>query len=195
METALADLLFGWAALLSAAATLATLITGIAFFAVSERFGKLNDTASVFQMLLMLPVAVALYVVTQPSRPGLALLALGVGSAAMVIAAVLQGLLVVGLVGFEQTIGVVLSAGGAIGLWLIVANALTLTAGVLPLGLAAFGIAAGVGYVLTGIGFRRGGQEDPLFYVGSLLAAVGYVVWAAWLGRLLQVGGLATGTP
>ena len=147
METALVDLMFGWAALLSAVATLATLITGIAFFAVSERFGKLNDTVSVFQMLLMLPVAVALYVLTQPSRPGLALLALGVGSIGMLIAAVLQGLLVVGVVSFEQTIGVVLSAGGAIGLWLVLANAMTLTAGVLPLSLAAFGIAAGVGYL------------------------------------------------
>ena len=39
------DLVFGWAALLSAVATIGTLITGILFFAVNERLGKINPVA------------------------------------------------------------------------------------------------------------------------------------------------------
>ena len=105
MEATQLDLIFGWAALLSAVATIGTLITGILFFAVNERFGKLNDIVSVFQVVLMLPVAAAVYLLVRPDNRGLALLALAVGSIGMIIVAVLQALLVVGMVRFEQTIG------------------------------------------------------------------------------------------
>ena len=54
-------------------------------------------------------------------------------------------------------------------------------------------IAAGAGYLLTALGFHRGGQQHPLFYAGSLLMVVGYSVWAIWLGLLLLTGALATG--
>jgi hypothetical protein len=187
-------LIFGWAAFLSALATLGTLMTGILFFAVSEAYGKANDAVSVFQVVLMLPVAVATYALTCPDHSALALLALGVGSIGMIIVAVLQTLLVLGVVGFRQTIGPVLSAGVAIGLWLVFANVLALTGGVLPCGLAVFGIAAGVGYLLSAVGFRAGGQQHPLFYAGSFLIVAGYVVWATWLGCLLQAGALRIAT-
>jgi len=193
VEATRLDLVFGWAALLSAVATVGTLITGILFFAVNQAFGKVNDTFSVFQVVLMLPVAVAVYLVTSPDYGWLALLALAVGSIGMIVVAVLQALLVAGYVGFEQTIAQVLAAGAAIGLWLIAANALALAAGALSWGLVAFGIAAGAGYLLTALGFYRGRQQHPLFYAGSLLMVVGYSVWAVWLGLLLLTGRLATG--
>jgi hypothetical protein len=63
MQIAPLSLLFGRTAYLSAAATFATLVTGILFFAVDERFGKVNDAASVFQMLFKLPTAVGLFLV------------------------------------------------------------------------------------------------------------------------------------
>lgn len=193
MEATQLDLIYGWAALLSAAATLGTAITGILFFAVNEAFGKINDAFSVVQVILMLPVAVALYLLARPQTGWLALLALIVGCAGMIVVAVLQALLVAGQVRFEQTIAQVLAAGAVIGLWLVGANALALAAGALSWGLAAFGIAAGVGYVLAALGFRRGRQQDPLFYAGSLFMVVGYSVWAVWLGMLLITGTLATG--
>jgi hypothetical protein len=193
MEATLLDLLFGWAALLSAVATLGTAVTGILFFAVNQAFGKVNDIFSVFQVVLMLPVAVAIYTLTRPGYGWLALLALAVGCIGMTVVAVLQTLLVAGRVGFEQTIAQVLAAGAAIGLWLVVANALALAGGVLPWGLGACGIAAGASYLLAAVGFYRGRQEHPLFYAGSLLMVVGYSVWAIWLGRLLLTGALATG--
>ena len=193
MEATQLDLVFGWAALLSAVATMGTSFTGILFFAVNEAFGKVNDIFGVFQVVLMLPVAVAVYLLTSPGYGWLALLALAVGCIGMIVVAVLQTLLVVGRVGFEQTIGATLAAGAAIGLWLIVANALALAGGALPWGLGAFGLAAGAGYLLTALGFYRGRQQHPLFYAGSLLMVVGYSVWATWMGLLLLTGALGTG--
>ena len=193
MEVTQPDLIFGWAALLSAVATLGTAVTGILFFAVNQVFGKVNDAFSVLQVLLMPPVAVALYLLAGPDPGCSALLALAVGCMGMLSVAVLQAQLVAGKVEFEQSISRVLTAGAAIGLWLILANALALAAGALSWGLAAFGFVAGVGYLLTALGFYRGRQEHPLFYVGSLLMVVGYSVWAIWLGLLLLTGALATG--
>jgi hypothetical protein len=193
VEATLLDLIFGWAALLSAVATLGTAVTGILFFAVNQAFGKVNDIFSVFQVVLMLPVAVALYLLTRQGYGWLALLALAVGCISMIVVAVLQTLLVAGRVGFEQTIAQGLAAGAVIGLWLVVANALALAAGALPWGLVAFGFAAGAGYLLTALGFHRGRQQHPLFYAGSLLMVVGYSVWAVWLGLLLLTGALTTG--
>jgi hypothetical protein len=193
MEPTLLDLIFGWSALLSAIATLGTAVTGILFFAVNQAFGKLNDTVSVFQVVFMLPVAVALYLLTRQEIGRSALLVLLVGCASMIVVAVLQALLVAGRVRFEQTIAQVLAAGAAIGLWLILANALALAGGALTWGLVAFGFAAGAGYLLTALGFYRGQQQHPLFYAGSLLMVVGYSVWAIWLGLLLLTGALSTG--
>ncbi len=187
------DLVFGWAALLSAVATMGTAITGILFFAVDEAFGKVNDLFSVVQVVLMLPVAVALYLLAGPEPGWVALLALAAGCMGMLSVAVLQALLVAGKVRFEQTIARVLAGGAAIGFWLILGNALALAGGTLSWGLAAFGFGAGVGYLLTALGFHRGQQEHPLFYAGSLLMVVGYSAWAIWLGLLLLSRTLVTG--
>ena len=182
--------IIGWAAIVSAAATLGTLITGILFFAVNEKFGKANDILSVVQVVFMLPVAMAMYRLTRSGSRVLALTALAVGSIGMIIVAVLQILLVLRAVSFKLTIGAVLAAGAVIGIWLILANALALQAGPLPWGLIVFGVAGGVGYLLSAVGFYLGEQQHPLFYSGSALLVVGYVVWATWLGRLLQTSGV-----
>jgi hypothetical protein len=191
MDPSQLDVLFGWAAILSAAATLLTLITGILFFSAGGLFGPINDAVSVIQMLLMLPIAAALYLLTRHDATALALLAAAIGIAGMLIAAVLQALLVLRIVEYEQTAAATLSAGGAVGIWLVVANLLAVAAGALPVGLALTGVVAGAGYVLLVIGFRRGGQGHPLFYAGSGLAVMGYTVWGAWLGFLFLSGGLA----
>jgi hypothetical protein len=185
------DLLFGWTLYLSAVATIATAITAILFFTLGERFGKLNDAVSVLQMLLMLPVSAGLFLLIRHGGAELALLATVVGATGMLIAAVLQALLVINVVRYEQTIAAVLTAGGAIGLWLLLANILALTVAALPSGLAISGIAVGVGYILVALGFRIGGQEHPLSYTGAVLVIVGYSVWAIWLGWLFTSGSQA----
>ena len=57
MSTTQLGLVLGWSALLRAAATIATMVTALLFFAVGERYGKVNDALSVVQMVFMLPVA------------------------------------------------------------------------------------------------------------------------------------------
>jgi uncharacterized membrane protein len=82
MQLAPLSLPFGRSAYLSAAVTFATLITGILFFAVDERFGKVNDAASVLQILFMLPIAVGLFLVLRAHGAG-SLIAVVIGIAAM----------------------------------------------------------------------------------------------------------------
>ena len=48
--------IYGWAAYLSAAATILTFVTGILFFGVDKRFGNINDLFSVILVLLMIPL-------------------------------------------------------------------------------------------------------------------------------------------
>ena len=83
-------------------------------------------------MLLMLPVALALLLLRPANATGLALLATAVGSIGMIAAGVLQDLFVFGVVEYQQTITAVLSAGGLIGVWLILTNALALSGEILP---------------------------------------------------------------
>ena len=109
----------------------------------------------------------------------------------MLVAAVLQALLVFNVVRYEQTIAAVLAAGGAIGLWLLLANILALAVAAMPGGLAVSGIVVGVGYLLVALGFRIGGQDHPLSYAGAILVTVGYSVWSVWLGWLFTSGRLA----
>ena len=116
------DTFLAAAAYVSAITTMLTAVTAFLFFAINERYGKLNDAASVFQMVAMLPVAAALFMLMPGNGRGLALLAAGIGGVGMLVAAILQAMLVVGSVRFEQTFNTVLTTGGAIGLWLMVSN-------------------------------------------------------------------------
>jgi len=181
----------GWAAYLSAAATLVTFVTGILFFTVGQPFGTIQDAASALQVLLMLPIALVLYSLFRSRAPALSLLATVVGIAGILVAGGLQVLLVFRLVRFESTIRTGLTAGGAIGVWLVVTGALSLASGTVPSGLAWSGIVAGGGYVLLVIGFWLGGQRHPLFWGGSLAVVIGYAVWAVWLGHAALTGTLA----
>ncbi|MEJ2108226.1 MAG: hypothetical protein P8X48_13015 [Acidiferrobacteraceae bacterium] len=190
MNPANLDLLFGWTLYLSAAATLATAVTAILFFTLGGRFGKINDAVSVLQMLLMLPVSVGLFLLIRHGGARLALLAAVVGAVGMLVAAMLQTLLVLDVVKYEQTITAVLTAGGAIGLWLLLANILAFSIDAFPSGLAISGIVVGAGYILVALGFRIGGQEHPLSYAGAVLVIVGYSVWSIWLGWLFASGRL-----
>ena len=98
------NILVGWAAILSAVATLLTLITGYLFFSTGGMFGPVSDPASAFRMLLMLPIAGALYLLTSQATAALALVATAIGVAGMLITAVLQALLVFRAIEYEQTL-------------------------------------------------------------------------------------------
>jgi hypothetical protein len=108
----------------------------------------------------------------------------------MLVFALLQSLLVVGQVRFEQTLAAVMTLGGILGLWLLLNGMLALMGKTLPRGLAWLSIGFGLSYIMGAIGYWLGGYEHPILWVG---VAAGYLVapvWAFWLGRLLLRGHL-----
>jgi hypothetical protein len=175
---------FSWCAYLSAAATLLTFITGVLFFTVGGAFGVMNDISSVFQVLLMVPLTVAVVQLSPAGYWAPATAAAVVGIGGMLVTAVGQTLLVLRRIDFQTSLRFT-PGGAAIGIWLIAISLLALAGGYLPQGLIWIGIAAGVGYAATVVGFLIGGQKHPLFYAGGLVMAIGYPIWAIWLGQLL----------
>ena len=183
--------IFGWTAYANGILTVANMVTLALMFGVSMSWGRVNDAISVVWLLSFLPLALLLAQVNQ-SVMGRAV-AVGtaiVGMVAMLVFALLQSLLVVGQVRFEQTFPAVATLGGVLGLWLLLNGLLALLGKTLPGGLAWLSIGFGLCYILGAIGYWLGGYEQPILWIG---VAVGYLVgpvWAFWLGRLLLNGRL-----
>jgi hypothetical protein len=175
----------GWAAFVSAAAAIVTVISSIVFFAAGEPFGTLSDVSSVLQVVLMIPIALILHVVLRLQSQTWSLSALIIGIGGMLIAATFQSLLVADVLTYEQVSRVTLTAGAALGLWLLMVNGLALGNGMLPRTLAWIGMFAGAGYEILVAGFWIGGQQSIVFYIGALGVVIGYPVWAVWLGTVL----------
>jgi hypothetical protein len=187
MSAKLFPLVISWSANLSAIATILTFITGILFFTVGGIFGKINDISSVFQVLFMIPLALALYRLLSPSASTLSLMATLLGIGGMLIAAYGQSLLVFGEIGFEGS-KKYFPAGAAIGIWLVVTCAFALSHNLFPAGLAWAGILAGPSYILIVFAFLIKGQQNIVFYIGGLILGISYPIWAIWLGRLIGTG-------
>ncbi len=123
-------------------------------------FGWINDVSAVVAALLMLPLVVAVHVLLRPHAPVMSGLATVIGFGANVAIMILQSLLVLGALTFQEEVGPVLIAFLFLVVWLVLTGYLGSSSGALPHGL------------------RMG-----------LLAVtyVGYPIWAFWLGRhLLQ---------
>ncbi|KPJ87242.1 MAG: hypothetical protein AMJ53_18435 [Gammaproteobacteria bacterium SG8_11] len=189
MNTNLLVLVTSWSAYLSAAATILTFVTGILFFTVGGAFGKINDISSVFQVLFMIPLALVLYRLLPDNTRMWGLIAALIGIAGMLVAAYGQSLLVFGKIDFEGSMRY-FPAGAAIGIWLIVTGAFTLSHNLFPNGLAWTGILAGVSYIVIVLAFLIKGQQNMVFYIGGLVLGISYPVWAIWLGRLIGTGTL-----
>jgi hypothetical protein len=158
-------LVAGWCAYLSGVVS----IVGIVFLVIMyigfftndlglQRFGPLNDVCIIIQYLLALPVALALHQLLKSRAPNLSRTALLIGIAGMIGVMVLQGLLVAGVVTFEEQVGAVMVALLVVGAWLVITGYLGRSTGKLPRGLRMSILAA--------------------FYLG-------YPIWAFWLGRKL----------
>jgi hypothetical protein len=175
----------GWSAYLSVAATLIGFFFLIFFFTIGQPFGTLNDAASVLQVLFMIPVAIAFHRLLRAKASKASLAAATIGIGAMLVIAVLQALVVVNAALYPQIGNTVLTAGGGLGVWLLLANTLSRQQSIFPGRLTGLGLIAGAGYVVLVIGFWVGGQENILFIVGSLAVVIVYPIWAIWLGRIL----------
>jgi len=175
-------IIYGWSAILSAAATMLTFNTGILFFTGAKWIGKTNDLFSVFQVLLMIPLIFFFNQLITPPSTSTRIISSLFGLGGILVSAYGQIRLLLNQIDFEQSQRY-FPAGGAIGFWLIMVNRSLIGARALPTVLVWIGIAAGLGYLLIMGGFIKGGQKDPLFYGGSLLLGIGYPVWGFWLGK------------
>jgi hypothetical protein len=179
----------GYFAYLSAGATGITFLTGIMFFSIGKPFGKINDISSVLQVVSMIPLT-ALFASALPSQPlFLGWIAALLGAAGMLVSAVGQSLLVLGVIDFQES-KKFFPAGGAIGLWLILVCLIGSGSGQLEGFTFWPGLLAGAGYLATVISFLAGGQDHPVFYLGGSLLGISYPIWAVALGRILTIGGL-----
>ena len=148
---------------LSAYASGVVSIVGIVFLLLSwivgGPFGRLNDNAVIIQYLLALPMPLALQQFMQDRAPALSKITMLIGIVAICAVVVLQLLLVVGALSFEQEVGLVLIALLVFGVWI----------------------------VITGYFLGRSIGKLPRSLLISVLAALyfGYPIWAIWLARLL----------
>lgn len=157
--------LAGWCAIASGIVS----VTGIVFLAVMyigfftdnlafQRFGTLNDICIIIQYLLALPITLVLHQRLKAQAPILSRAAMWIGIAGMIAVAVLQWLLVSGVLTFEEQVGLVIVALLIVGVWLLITGYLGRSTGKLPSSLLLSVLA--------------------LFYLG-------YPVWAFWVGRNL----------
>lgn len=206
----------GYAAILSGIAAIFALVTLIMFFSLESAsagegstrpriWGPLSDIFPIIQMALLLVVARALHAIQQPAAQRLSLFGTVIGVAGMLGVVVLQTLLRLQLISFEQEVGLVVFATGLVGVWLLIANYLCRRGRTLPSRLAMLGMAVGVAFMLEpvilfiagGAGWRAAVSNVLLLAVGVivfLLAYMGFPVWAFGLGRVFLAKSASMGS-
>ncbi|MEO5884846.1 MAG: hypothetical protein ABIQ58_04955, partial [Candidatus Limnocylindrales bacterium] len=147
----------GLSAWLAAAMTVVGAITLVQFFRQGGRWGTWNDASSVVLMLAMIPVALVLTIFALEVVTTTALVIGAIGILAMLGLAVLQALLVLGRVSYEQTKLPVLALGAVVGVWYLL-TAISTGSTELPDGLRVAAAVSGAGFIAVGIGFAIGGQ-------------------------------------
>jgi hypothetical protein len=128
---------------------------------------------------------VALYLLNRSANAPISLAASLLGIAAALVFSVLQILLVIGQVRFEQSFTAVLVMTALVGIFVMIHALLARTGGSLPSGLTWVMIVYGAASVIGAVGFHIGGEQHPLAMIGLLLNAVSGLVWIIWFGRLL----------
>jgi len=146
-----------------AAAGIAFLIAMFASFATGAKsagmaFGWINDVLVMLSYLLTAPAVLALRPLLRPQAPILSAVLAVVGLVSIGATVLLQWLLVIGTLTFEQEIGPVSIVYLGLAVWFVLTGYLGRTSGILPHGV------------------RMG-------LVGATY--VGYPIWAFWLGRRL----------
>jgi len=186
--------LAGWMAYANAVLSIAGFVTLVGFFIIGGILGPVNDAISVLWALTFVPLLLLLYQLNRPVNQPLSLAANFAGIAAALGFALLQSLLVLGIVRFEQTFMAVVVLGALIGLAVLMGGLMARGGQTLPSGLTWMFIAYGLGYALSAVGIWLGGQEHPLAASGYLIGAIAGPIWAIWLGRLLLNGARVTAT-
>jgi hypothetical protein len=187
------EVLAGWSALVAAVATVFGAIALVLFFSRGQPWGTINDAASVVLMLALIPVALLIAVLESENRTTGALAGAGLGIIAMVVAAGLQALLVVGRVTYEQTKGWVLLSGAVVGVWYLLVAFLADGSAIEGL-LGTLAVASGIGFIAIGYGFAVGDERHPLSALGGVVLLVASTAFLAILGGRLVTGDLVAPT-
>ncbi len=159
-------------------------------------WGTLSDIAAPLTMLPLLVVIQGLHLVERTGAPLLSRVARAIGTIGAVAITILQVLLIVRVLSFEQEVGPVVYANALVGAWLLLANYMGRTQRILPTALAWLGIAVGIAQVLYPVVFQILGGAGFYANVGSdflvltitsvvfLVSYIGFPIWAIWLGRV-----------
>jgi hypothetical protein len=175
----------GYSAYFNATVFVLSLIALMIFFSIGGIWGRINDSLSVIWMISYIPLAVALYLITRSVNSPVSLVSTIIGIAAMLAFTVMQVLLVLGQVRFEQTFSAVLASTAVVGLFVLTQGLLARAGSLFPPGLIWVMVIYGLASVVGAIGFQIGGESHPLAMIGLLLTAVAGLVWVIWFGRLL----------
>jgi hypothetical protein len=187
------EVLAGWSALVAAVATLFGALALVLFFTRGQPWGTINDAASVVLMLATIPVALLIAVLESEHQTTGALAAAAIGIVAMLVAATLQALLVVGRVTYEQTKGWVLLAGAGVGLWYLLVAFLA-QGSAIEGALATLAAVSGVGFIAIGYGFTVGNERHQLSALGGGVLLVASTAFLGVLGIRLVTGDLIVPT-
>jgi hypothetical protein len=198
-----------WSAYLAGIAAIVAMVSLSLFFALEmppatttagpmpHIWGPISDISTLFQMLFLLMVVLGLDPLARRGNPLLARAGTAIGVVGALAAAGLQLLLIVGVMPFEQEVGPLVIATGAVGISLLIACDACRRNGSLPLRLAWLGMAVGAAFALEpvllvalgGPAFWQALMSNYLLMAASavvfLLAYFGFPVWAFWLGRVL----------
>jgi hypothetical protein len=175
----------GWSAYFNATIFLLSLVALMLFFSIGGFWGTVNDSLSILWMLSYIPIAVAFFQINRSVNTPVSLASSIIGIVAAIVFVILQSLLVVKVVRFEQTFTAVLAMTALIGLFVLIHALLARAGHTLPVGLTWVMIIYGIASMVGAIGFQIGGEQHPLAMIGLLLTAISGLVWVVWLGRLL----------
>lgn len=189
MTTPQLNLFAGWSAYASAGATILGMVFIFIFLAAGQPFGSLNDLSIAVQVLLMIPVALALHRALPSGVSStvslLVLIALVFGVVALATSSVL---LVLGKIDLAQSFKPPFNNYWLIGVWLIIANLLALSAHTLSSGTGWLGVITGIAWIMLGLGMWIGGtagQQSFPVAVGGLVGMFGYIGWGILIARHL----------
>lgn len=175
----------GWLAYFNATIFLISLVALMLFFSIGGFWGTINDSLSILWMLSYIPIAVAFFQINRSVNTPISLASSIIGIAAAIVFVILQTLLVLSIVRFEQTFTAVLTMTALLGLFVLIHALLARAGHTLPAGLIWVMIIYGIASMIGAVGFQLGGEQHPLAMIGLLLNAISGLIWVIWFGRLL----------
>ena len=145
-----------WSAYFNTFVFILSMVALYIFFTMGGIWGRINDSLSVIWMISYLPIVVALYLVNRGVNTSISLTSSMVGIAAAMVFVVLQTLLVLGKVRFEQTFSAVLTMTALLGISILVHGLISRAGNTLPSALTWVMVIYGIASVVGAIGFQIG---------------------------------------